>query len=52
MTIGVATEETSITIDQHQLVQVRAIVASGRAANVSAFLASHRSTHRSGHARA
>jgi Arc/MetJ-type ribon-helix-helix transcriptional regulator len=38
MAIGMATEKITITLDQEHLAQVRAIVASGKASNVSAFV--------------
>lgn len=38
MVIGMATTKVTITLDEEQLKQVRSLVASGRAPNVSAFV--------------
>ena len=38
MVIGMATTKVTITLDEDQLEEVRALVAAGRASNVSAFV--------------
>ncbi len=38
MVIGMATRKITVTLDEHQVEEIRALVAAGQAANVSAFV--------------